>query len=150
MVVYSIYNLIWSITMTIKDFFTSRIARVVFGSTLLSSITITVQSMLVNSKEIAENVKTAIIEAGTQFSSDFKDVIETTKPLWPNKYSCLTSLGVLCAAGGMLFLYQGFSQIINSFGKSDPQLPIKQGFAKISTGLLACALGISAIYIFGG
>ncbi|MDR3550156.1 MAG: hypothetical protein P4L31_01990 [Candidatus Babeliales bacterium] len=136
--------------MTIKNLFTSRLTRLALGSGLLSSFTFTVRAMLVNSKEIAHNVKNAIIEAGTQCASDFKDAIETTKPLWPNKYSCLTSLGVLCAAGGLLFLYQGISQIINSYGQLDNQVMVQQGVARITTGLLAGIIGIIAIYLFGG
>lgn len=135
--------------MTIKNILSSRAARFVLGSSLFSCFTLNIRAMLVNSKEIASNVKIAIIEAGTQCASDLKDVIETTKPLWPNKYSCLTSLGVLCAAGGMLFFYQGISQIINGYGYPDCRLKATQGLAKISTGITAFTIGIIAIYFFG-
>lgn len=134
--------------MSIKKFFHSKLIQSSIGAYFISSFAES-QAMLVNSKEIAQNVKTAIIEAGTQFSNEFKDVIETTKPLWPNKFSCLTSLGVICTAGGMLFLYQGLTQIIDCIGNSEKPSRAMQGFIRILTGILVCTVGIGAIFTFG-
>lgn len=115
------------------------------------------QCMLVNSKEIAENVKTAIIEAGTQVSSDFKDVIETTKPLWPNKDSCFTILGFLCSAAGLFFIFSGILTLINIIGRTNTALEIlnedahskMRAIAKIIIGIMACIIGIYIILNFG-
>lgn len=81
--------------------------------------------LLVNSKEIADSLKAAIIEAG------------------------LTLIGFLCAAGGLLFMCQGLSHIIHQWGHDYTTRSLKQGFTQIIIGMLFCSIGITAIKLYG-
>jgi len=115
------------------------------------------ECMLVNSKEIAEDVKGAIIEAGNQVTAEFKSVIETTKPLWPNKYSCLTILAFLITTAGLFFIFKGIMRMINTHGRTEEDLKsiqedkhsAKRGLIKIIIGLIIVCIGIYAIHRFG-
>ena len=132
--------------------------RILLGiSTFIGFFTQKTNSMLVNSKEIAEDVKGAIVEAGNQVTSEFKNVIETSKPLWPNKYSCLTILGFLITVAGLFFIFKGIMRIINTHGRHEDDLKqmnedkysVKRGLAKIIIGIIIFCIGLYAIHRFG-
>lgn len=113
--------------------------------------------MLINSKEIAEDVKGAIIEAGNQVTADFKTAIETARIPWPHKHSCFAVLGFLAAFAGLLCIYRGLQKLIFLYKRDDEHLKLlgedtysrHRAWLSIFIGIIMSCAGMCAILMFG-